>query len=61
MNVQNKNELAAPFKIAILILELQEQANTRFAPTMARKPALDVGANLCVRPKILKYFFSAEN
>jgi hypothetical protein len=26
-------------------------------PHMAPKPALDVGANLCVRPKILQYFF----
>jgi hypothetical protein len=29
---------------------------------MAQKPALDVGANLCVCPGILQYFFySADN
>jgi hypothetical protein len=46
-----------PSYAAILILALQERVNTRFTPTKARKPALDVGANLCVRPKILQYFF----
>jgi len=33
------------------------RANTRFAPTTARESALNAGANLCVRPKILQYFF----
>ena len=41
----------------ILILPFPGRANTRFAPTMARKPALEVGANLCVRPGILQYSF----
>jgi hypothetical protein len=46
----------------ILILAFPGRANTRFAPTMAREPALNVGANLRVRPKILQYFFySAGN
>jgi len=31
---------------AILILTFSERANTRFAPTMAREPASDVGVNL---------------
>jgi hypothetical protein len=29
----------------MLILAIQERANTRFAPTTARKPVSDVGAN----------------
>jgi hypothetical protein len=31
---------------AILIMAFHERANTRFAPTMARKSASDVGVNL---------------
>jgi len=45
------------FSPGILTLAFPERANTRFAPTIARESALNVGANLGVRPKILQYFF----